>query len=271
MTTTLVGYFDDYAEARDTEQDLINAGFRGEDVSIVFQAQEPITETTAPEPHGFWERLKAKLGFANDEERHTYEEAARHGGALLTICVMDRELDDAATIIERHHPVDLDERMEQWRGASTTEMATPTPEIVATNMTTGTPSPETASAQAEQTTLPIAQEELQVGKRMVQRGGVRIHTYVTEQPVEEQVMLREEQAMVERTPVQRAAQPGEDLFQERTIEVKEMGEEAMVSKQARVVEEIAVSKQETERPETVRESVKKTEVDVKKDPQEKKT
>ena len=47
----------------------------------------------------------------------------------------------------------------------------------------------------------MAEEELHVGKRDVNRGRVRIHSHVVEKPVEEQVTLRHETVDVERRPV----------------------------------------------------------------------
>src|SRR5690606_3357918 len=82
--------------------------------------------------------------------------------------------------------------------------------------------------------MPVVQEELSVGKRVVQRGGVRVHSYVQERPVEEIVRLREERIDVQRRPVNRAA-TGEDLaFKNRSVDVTAVGEEPIVQKQARV-------------------------------------
>jgi len=115
----------------------------------------------------------------------------------------------------------------------------------------------------DQETVEVVEEELQVGKRQVERGGVRVHTHVTERPVEEQVRLREEHATVERRPVDRPATEADlDAFREETIEVTETVEEPVVSKRARVVEEVVISKEISERTETVRDTVRRTDVDV---------
>jgi uncharacterized protein (TIGR02271 family) len=113
--------------------------------------------------------------------------------------------------------------------------------------------------------IPIAEEELHVGKREVGHGRVRIQSRVVERPVQEQVTLREERVDVERRPVSGEYREGAlsgDPFQERTIEVEERGEEAVVSKEARVVEEVVVRKDVEQRTETVSDTVRKTEVDV---------
>ena len=92
---------------------------------------------------------------------------------------------------------------------------------------------------------------------------VRIYSHVTEQPVEQEVHLRDERVTVERRPVDRPATE-RDLaaFQEGTIELTETHEEAIVSKQARVVEEVVIEKDVREHTETVRDTVRRTEVEV---------
>jgi uncharacterized protein (TIGR02271 family) len=111
--------------------------------------------------------------------------------------------------------------------------------------------------------IPVVEEELQVGTREIERGGVRVYSHVTEQPVEQQVHLRDERVTVERRPVDRPATEGDlAAFKEGTIELAETHEEAVVHKQARVVEEVVIDKEAQERTETVRDTVRRTEVDV---------
>lgn len=115
----------------------------------------------------------------------------------------------------------------------------------------------------EEVRLPVVEEELQVGKRAVETGGVRVHTGVTETPVREDVRLHEEHVNVERRPVDREVRP-EDMkaFKEGTIEMREMAEEAVVAKKARVVEEVVVGKQATERTEHIADTVRRTNVEI---------
>ena len=53
--------------------------------------------------------------------------------------------------------------------------------------------------------IPLTEEQLKVGKRDVSHGRVRVRSYVVEEPVEEQVNLRQEHVHVERRPVDRPA------------------------------------------------------------------
>jgi uncharacterized protein (TIGR02271 family) len=111
--------------------------------------------------------------------------------------------------------------------------------------------------------IPMAEERLRVGKRESHAGRVRVRSYVVETPVEEQVTLREEHVHVQRVPADRAATASEaNLFQDRVIEAEESTEEAVVQKDVRVTGEVVVNKEATEHTETVRDTVRRTEVDV---------
>ena len=94
-------------------------------------------------------------------------------------------------------------------------------------------------------------------------GTVRVRSYVVERPVEEQVRLHEERINVRRTPVDRAVTDADTaLFEERTIEARAISEEAVINKEVRVVEEIGIERQSSERTETVRDTVRETRVEL---------
>jgi uncharacterized protein (TIGR02271 family) len=123
---------------------------------------------------------------------------------------------------------------------------------------------EGAKEQGE--TVQEIEEELSVGKRKVATGGVRVTTSVSETPVEETVTLREERVEAERKPASRklSAEEAEAAFEEKTVEMVGTSEQAEVGKQARVVGEVAVGKKVEEREETVKDTVRRTEVEVEK-------
>ena len=120
----------------------------------------------------------------------------------------------------------------------------------------------TREANSDEITLPIIEERLSVGKRTVEKGGVNVRTTMTEKPVEETVNLREENVTVEQHKVDRAVDGGSDAFKEGSFDVTTQAEVPVVSKEARVVEEVVIDKEMTERTETVRDSVKRTDVKV---------
>ena len=114
----------------------------------------------------------------------------------------------------------------------------------------------------EEEVIPLAREELHVGKREL-RGRVAVHTHVVEEPVSEDVTLRDEYVTVQRTPVDRSAKDlGEQAFQERIVEAEERHEEPVVSKEARVTEELHLRKQKGEHVEHIEDTVRHVEADI---------
>jgi uncharacterized protein (TIGR02271 family) len=113
------------------------------------------------------------------------------------------------------------------------------------------------------TSIPIIEENIEIGKREVETGGARINTRIVEEEVQENITLREEHVNVERNPVNRPATEADiNAFREGEIELTEHAEVPVVNKEARVVEEITLDKEVTERDEVIRDTVRKTEVDV---------
>ena len=123
--------------------------------------------------------------------------------------------------------------------------------------------PAPASAERKGT-IEVVEEELEVGTRKVATGGVRVTSSVSEVPVEETVTLREEKVAAERKDVDRELSPeeAEVAFEGGTVEALGTREEAEVSKVARVVGEVSIGKRTKEREETVRDTVRRTEVEV---------
>jgi len=123
---------------------------------------------------------------------------------------------------------------------------------------------QTRQLKEGQTAIPVVEEEVAIGKREVERGGVRVRTEVQERPVEEQVRLREEHVTVDRRPVDRPASQADinRAQQGGTFEVREKSEEAVVQKNPRVVEEVVVGKETRERAETISDVVRRTDVEV---------
>ena len=167
-------------------------------------------------------------GFDEDDAKG-YAKAARGGKTLVVAQAPDQKIDQAVAIIERH----------ETEGGG-----------------------EGSTGQGE--TVQEVAEELAVGKRKAATGGVRVTTNVSEQPVEETVTLREEKVSAERKPADRELSPeeAEAAFEEKTVEMTGTSEQAEVGKQARVVGEVALGKQVEEREETVKDTVRRSEVEV---------
>lgn len=178
-----------------------------------------------------------------------YAEGVRRGGVLVTVRTTDALADRAADLLDDAGALDVDERAAQWQSGGWKPKHT---------------GKFTDDRKFEgERKMDVVQEDIHIGKREVGRRGVRIYSEVTEKPVEKQVNLRDEKIRVDRQPVNREAKPGEiDTFKEGQIELTEKREEPVVSKTARVVEEVRVGKDVNERTETVRDTVRRKDVRV---------
>ena len=197
------------------------------------------------------------VGFEEPDARH-YFESLRRGQAIVAIEMAEERVGKAVELMRR-----LGARAVEVMGAEAGVKPEREPARVE-------PSPVRAEAPPaaqperllkDRVTVPVVEEELEVGKRQVQRGGVRIHSHVFDEPIEESVSLREERVHVERRQVYRDATE-EDLaeFRDGTIEFRETVEEPVITKRRRVVEEVVIGRQTRERTERISETVKKTEV-----------
>lgn len=273
---TITAFFDNRDDAQEAVDALRAQGVASSDIEMI-AGNNPETgpESAGNRPYqdeGFWASL-ANL-FMPDEDRYTYAEGLQRGGYLVTVQTTSADYDAILAILDREGSVDLDERSSSWRSAGWDYRAKARSSDLPDNVMSRGMEEDTGllgedrnlSADERRTAtsdqaIPIAQEQLRVGKREVNEGRVRVRSYVVEQPVEEDVELRQERVNVERRPVDRAI-GGTDPFQERTIELEERAEEAVVSKEARIVEEVRLGKEETFRTEKVRDTVRHTEVEV---------
>jgi hypothetical protein len=122
------------------------------------------------------------------------------------------------------------------------------------------------AAPAEDASRRAAEEELRIGNGQMVRGRTRVRSVTLETPAQEEVSLREEFVEVQSRPCERHLTESEveagGLFKERTFEIAAMREEPVVTKTAVVREEVIVTKRVKERSETIRETVRHTEVAV---------
>lgn len=301
MEHTLVAVFENESNAQDALNDLVSAGFSRSNMHINAANQDDLSnvsatrvDTASMEHESIGERIKDffhDLFSGEDSDRaEMYSDAVQRGAYVLTLTAADQEdVERASDILDRHDPLDMNEHEAEWRATERAPLTgTAATGVDATAGTVGSGAPMAAEPGlansgtalrmgAEQTgtqsrtdlagekVLPVIEEQLEVGKRTVERGGVRVVQRVSEKPVQESVQLHDERVTVERRPVDRttgAPVVGADGMQERTIEVRETVEEPVVAKTARVVEEVVISKEQRDRTETVQDTVRRTDVDV---------
>jgi uncharacterized protein (TIGR02271 family) len=290
MDNTVIGVYDSYAQAENAVNELISCGFSRTDVQLnpdSATAGQTADTRTADTEHesGIGHFFRTLFGMEDEhrEHRDIYSEAVRRGSSVVTVYAKtEEERERAVEVMNRHDPVDIDERAEHWRsqGWSGYDEKAPimTPAEIerdrseyvrnrnAAPDTTQTAAMQNTDRAADQTgkqTIPVVEEELKVGKREVQRGGVRVYQRVQEKPVEESVQLRQEHVNVERHPVDQPVTGAQlDALKEGSIEVREMAEEPVVSKTARVVEEVTIGKDVTEETKNIKDTVRRSDVEV---------
>lgn len=252
---TIVAVYDTAAHADLAIADLKQAGVP--DSAISRHASATMTSgTTTSVPvkeEGFWSKL---FGGEPEHDSAVYDRSLQSGSTVVTVKASAQYLDTALSILESHHPVDLDERAASY-GVATTAAAAPY------GATAGYTAPAaTAGTVSSDETIRLSEERLAVGKRLVNRGGTRIRRFVVETPVEEQVSLHEERVTLERRPVTDGRVVTDADFSEKTVEMTETAEEAVVAKNAYVTEEIRLRKEATDRVETIRDTVRKEDVEI---------
>jgi uncharacterized protein (TIGR02271 family) len=285
MMRIITAMFDDRSQAEVAMQRLTQELNIDRDCIQVYAADttsttSTTTTTSGTQDTGLWASIKDL--FVPDEDRYAYAEGMRRGGTVVSAQVEENMLDDAMSILEADGAVDLDSREAEWRqsgwtgyqaGAATDTTVASSPSntglgVAATGVAaqTGLENRTSTTASATQVggeqVIPIVEEQIRVGKRDVERGRVRVRSYVVETPVSEQVSLREEHVEVQRRAVNRPLTDADDAFREQTIEATEHREEAVVSKEARVVEEVSIRKDAEEHVETVQDTVRRQEVEI---------
>ncbi|MDO5646999.1 MAG: YsnF/AvaK domain-containing protein [Paracoccus sp. (in: a-proteobacteria)] len=196
------------------------------------------------EQRGFFDALGDF--FFPDEDRAAYAEGLSRGGYLVTARdVPDHLIGQASDILDRDGSVDLETRETEWRDSGWDRAA------------------YHGDAPVRDGTVEVVEEQVRIGKRDVDHGTVRVRSYVRETPVREDVELTHQRVQVERRPVDRPA--GQGAFTDQVIEARAYGEEAVVQKEARVVEEIELNTVTETHTETVEDTVRKTEVEIEED------
>ena len=259
MSRTITAMFDNRAEAEQAKSRLQSSRIDADRIRIIDKSSSRSgSMQEEPGEQGFMASLKEL--FMPEEDAQAYGEGIRRGGFLLCAQVDEDQADEAIRILDQDSTVDFDRRQDEWRTDGWQPYA---------GSSAGFGSQSTNADRdrtVEEERIPLVEEELRVGKREVSRGGARVRSYVTEKPVHEQVNLREEHVSVERRPVDRKLERGEldssDMLRDRTIEMTETAEEAVVGKEARVREELVVKKTAEERVEQIDDTVRRTEVDV---------
>jgi uncharacterized protein (TIGR02271 family) len=241
----IVTLFDSAQHADVARRNLETAGFPSGEISTISTktlglAGDRIRDAV------LWRRL-----FGHDIQDHeaaVYGKAVEAGGVVLTVRVPETDVGRATQILNAHNAVDI-----QKRAISEGFLAAPA--MPAATMAAG-------RTMAGEEILRLAEEELNVGKRLVQGGTMRIRRFVTEKPVEAKVSLHEEHAAIVRRAVADPSFANDIDWADRTIEVNETAEEPVVSKSVHITEEVVIRKESSDTVRTVKDKVRRQQVEV---------
>ena len=256
MTHTVIGLFNTTDQAKNAFQQLLSNGFVSNNVDMSAQNAASNNSNNTPNRN---QDTGDKIGnffsslFDDKNEARHYSNAVQNGKSLITVqAKSDDEADRAARLLDQYGALDIDQNE---IGANQKTIAN----AVNPNNTTS-PNPQNANAG---NSVKVMEEKLEVGKRTEQTGGVRLRSRIVKRPVEAKLRLREEHVTVDRQPVDRKATAA-DLknFKQGEVTMKEHAEVPVISKEARVVEEVSLNKEVNQKNKTIHDTVRKTEVEV---------
>jgi len=261
---TLVAVYDTPAHADAAVRALKAAGFHESDISVFngerLKAGKATLSANVKEP-GLWQRL-----FGTDVYQHeatVYGQTVEDGGVVISLRVPESEVAHATAVLDIHRPVDVHDRAVTMGVAPAAHVETVKETIQAVPLAavqTVAVTPKLAAAQPD--VLRLAEEQLQVGKEMAETGRTRVRRFVTEKEVAADVTLHEEHAELIRKAISDPKFIGDIDWADEEIEVVETAEHAVAKKTAKIVEEVALRKVGTDHVETIRDKLRRQQVEI---------
>lgn len=223
MSTTIIAMYENADKAQQAMNEIVRSGFSHDEVDLLRGDGNGGASLVSDLTERGLEEQEAAI----------YAEEIGKGAAMVAVEATDDTAQDAFEIMNRFGARDLEHLVLEAGGS-------------------------------QQESVPIVEEQVSIGKRRVLRGGVRVTSVVSERPVEETVRLTEEKVAVDRQRTDRKLSPqeAEAAFEPRTLELTETAEEAVISKEARVVGEVSLAKTTTQREENVQATARRTDVKV---------
>ncbi|WP_313697682.1 YsnF/AvaK domain-containing protein [Pantoea sp.] len=260
----IVTLFDSAIQAEAAKRNLVKAGFSDRDISLI-SGERLQQEGQSIRHPSLWQRL-----FGHDvdkEEADVYTKAMDKGGVVLTIRTEEEKLARAMTILHSHDSVDVPSRMQSSVGNGTTAPGiNPTAGKQFAGETNDRPAEPLRTSltgdESEADILRLAEEQVEVGKRLVSEGSTRVRRYTVTDTVSEDISLHEQHADIFRRSVNEPALAGEVDWSEKTVEVAETHEQPVINKTTHVKEEVVVRTDGSDRTETINDTVRRQEVDI---------
>jgi uncharacterized protein (TIGR02271 family) len=261
---TLVAVYDTPAHADAAVKALTAAGFHESDISVFDEARFKAGRTALSggvKEAGLWHRL-----FGGDVYKHEaeiYGQSVQDGGVVISLRVPDSEVAHASAVLDIHRPVDVQDRAVTSGIAPAAHVETIEKKIDAVPLAAvQTVAVSQKLAEARPDVLRLAEEQLNVGKERVETGRTRVRRFVTEKEVAADVTLHEEHAELIRKAITDANFIGDIDWADDEIVVIETAEHALVSKTARIVEEVGLKKIGADHVETIRDKIRRQQVEI---------
>lgn len=261
---TIVAVFDTAAHANAAVKALKAGGFADADISIFDEdrlAAGKKSVAAGAKETGLWNRL-----FGDDMHQHeaaVYNQTVQRGGVVLSLRVLQSEVAHAIAILDLHRPIDVHDRAVTSGIAPAAHVEAVEKKVESVPLA---PAQQVAVppkvADSHDGVLRLAEEQLQVGKQMVENGRTRVRRFVTEKPVTANVTLHEEHAEVLRRAIADPKYVGDVDWADGEIELVETAEHALVNKTARIVEEVALKKIGSEHVQTISDKIRRQQVEI---------
>lgn len=252
--TTLICLFHHRDEADSARKDILRVNVPEQSVTLIASdGSHPDALATLSD-----------LGLPSRDLHHLLN-GLEHGGVVLAVDSVSHLVEKVEAIFRAHEADPVNKEVLDDGGDSSpalhTEAASARSQVEG-----GLPEdllPGRTGSDVGRLAIPVVHEEMQVGKRRIDTGGVRVFRRIVEVPVNQEVTLRDQNIHVERRAVDRPVSDSESATAgEEVIELAETREELVVTKAARVFEEIVVGRETADRIQHVQETLRHTEVDV---------
>jgi stress response protein YsnF len=274
---TVVGVFDDVSGAKHALSEMTRLGVTDDSVGILTGNRSAASETMRtidlPElgpvvanktmlewlanPSGIVGAM-FRLGVSR-QQADRYVTSIKAGRTLEAAIVPDGRENEVSAVMQQHRT----DRSSPRDASAAYDTLARRPGEVAREVAreVDREKPMRAVSMGEDIVIPILEEELEVETREIDAGGVHVSTHVRTEPVTREVLVHEEHVHVQRRRSNRPVSPREK-FDERHVELHATRETPVVSKRARVVEEIRVHKESYQHEERVTDEVRRTRADV---------
>jgi uncharacterized protein (TIGR02271 family) len=268
----VVAVFDTSEHAQTAVNALKAAGFSADDISVMSNDTLDDKGAKIATATGFWHRL-----FGSDVDLHeakVYGNTVGKGGSVVSLRAPETMVKKAVDILHTHSPVDVNQRAARLgiiaaaaAPAGAVSQAAAKVSTAASNLAqTVKGTAPAARTGKDDDVIRLAEEQMEVGKRQIETGMTRVRRFVIEKAVEANVTLHEEHAAIARRAITDKNYIQDVDWSDRTVEVRETAETPVVSKSSRIVEEVVVGKEGSDRVETVKDKVRRQQVEIEKQP-----